>query len=187
MANQLQNEDTLQLLLADGEKCLAANDLDCVRTFLDKALTVNPDHPSVIQLQNNLRSIEQENATVLAQKQAINLKSLQDANNCFNQQKYDCTVSKTEEVLTSDPANADAIALKQRAEIARQQQQEISIRVKKLLAEADVCMGKKNYACAIAKAESALDLSPNNKDALAKKRKALETQQKLKESGFNIH
>jgi hypothetical protein len=48
-------------------------------------------------------------------------------------------------------------------------------------------MSKKNYACTIAKAESALDLSPNNKDALAKKRKAQETQQKLKESGFNIH
>lgn len=187
MANQLQNEDTLQLLLVDGEKCLAANDLDCVRTFLDKALTINPDHPSVVQLQNNLLSIEQENATVLAQKQAINMKTLQDANNCFNQQRYDCAVSKADEVLTSDPANADAIALKQRADIARQQQQEISLRVKKLLAEADVCMNKKNYACAIAKAESALDLSPNNKDALAKKRKALETQQKLKESGFNIH
>lgn len=187
MANQLQNEDTLQLLLADGEKCLAANDLDCVRTFLDKALTVNPDHPSVIQLQNNLLSIEQENATALAQKQAINQKTLQDANNCFNQQKYDCALSKAEAVLASDTTNAEAIALKQRTETARQQQQETSIKVKKLLAEADGCMDKKNYACAIAKAESALDLSPNNKDALAKKRKAQETQQKLKESGFNIH
>ncbi len=187
MANQLQNEDTLQLLLADGEKCLAAHDLDCVRTFLDKALTINPDHPSVIQLQNNLLSIEQENATALAQKQAINQKTLQDANNCFNQQKYDCALSKAEAVLASDATNTEAIALKQRTQISLQQQQETSIKVKKLLVEADGCMDKKNYACAIAKAESALDLSPNNKDALAKKRKAQETQQKLKESGFNIH
>lgn len=187
LANQLQNEDALQLLLIDGEKCLAANDLDCARTFLDKALSVNPDHPSVIQLQNNLLAIDQENAAALAQKQAANLKTLQDANNCFNQQKYDCVLTKADQVLANDVANAEAIALKQRAEIAQQQQQEISIRVKKLLAEADQCMSKKNYACAIAKAESALDLSPNNKDALAKKRKAQETQQKLKESGFNIH
>jgi tetratricopeptide (TPR) repeat protein len=111
---------------------------------------------------------------------------LQEANQCFNQKKYDCAISKADQILTQTPTHADAVALKQRSEIASQQQLDVVQKVKKLLTEAEDCMIKKNYACAIAKAESALDLSPDSKEALAKKRKAQETQQKLKESGFNI-
>jgi len=186
-ASQLQNENTLQLWLKDGENCLAADDLECAKMFLEKAITVDANHPSVLGLQNRVLAVEQTNAETLAQMQSINTKLLQDANQCFNQRNFDCTLKKVEEVIAKDSTNTDAIALKQRAEIAKQQQQETTQKVKKLLSEADDCMVKKNYACAIAKAESALDLSPNNKDALAKKRNAQETQRKLKESGFNIH
>jgi serine/threonine protein kinase len=185
-ANQLQNEEALQSWLADGEKCLAANDLDCAKMFVEKALTLNPTHSSVINLQNTILGIESENAEQLAQKQAIHTKLLQEAIQCFNQKKYDCAISKANQILAQAPTHADAVALKQRSEIASQQQLEVAQKVKRLLTEAEDCMIKKNYACAIAKAESALDLSPESKEALAKKRKAQETQQKLKESGFNI-
>lgn len=185
-ANQLQNEDTLQSWLVDGEKCLAANDLDCAKMFMEKAVAVDPNHSSVINLQNTILGIERENAEQLAQKQAVNAQLLQEANQCFNQKKYDCVMSKVDQILAQDSTHAEAVALKQRSEIVKQQQLDVAQKVKKLLTEADDCMLKKNYACAIAKAESALDLSPGNKDAQAKKRNAQETQQKLKESGFNI-
>lgn len=185
-ANQLQNEKTLQSWLVDGENCLAVNDLDCAKMFLEKALAVDSNHSSVINLQTTILALERENAELLAQKQAINAQLLQEANKCFSQGKYDCVIAKVDEVLAVDATHTEAVALKQRTEIAKQQQLDVTQKVKKLLAEADDCMTKKNYACAIAKAESALDLSPNHKDALNKKRKAQETQQKLKESGFNI-
>jgi serine/threonine protein kinase len=185
-ANQLQNEDTLQSWLIDGENCLAANDIDCARMFLEKAVAVDPNHSSVINLQNTILGIEHENAQRLAQKQAVNAQVLQEANQCFSKAKYDCVITKVDQILAEDPTHTEAVALKQRTEMAKQQQLDVTQKVKKLLTEADECMIKKNYACAIAKAESALDLSPTNKDALNKKRKALETQQKLKESGFNI-
>ncbi len=185
-ANQLQNEDTLQSWLLEGEKCLANSDLDCAIMFSEKAIAVDPNHPSVIDLQNAILAIERENAERLAQKQALNAQLIREANQCFSQNKYDCVIAKVDQVLVQDSSHAEAIALKQRSEIAKQQQLEVVQKVKKLLAEADECMFKKNYACAIAKAESALDLSPANKDALSTKRKAQETQQKLKESGFNI-
>lgn len=185
-ANQLQNEDTLESWLIDGESCLAANDLGCAKMFLEKAVAVDPNHSSVINLQNTILGIERENAQRLAQKQAVNAQILQEANQCFSQAKYDCVIAKVDQVLAEDSTHAEAVALKQRTEMAKQQQLDVTQKVKKLLTEADECMIKKNYACAIAKAESALDLSPTNKDALNKKRKAQETQQKLKESGFNI-
>jgi serine/threonine protein kinase len=185
-ANQLQNEDTLQSWLIDGEKCLAANDIDCARMFLEKAVAVDPNHSSVINLQNTILGIEHENAQRLAQKQAVNAQILQEANQCFFQVKYDCVITKVDQILAEDPTHTEAVALRQRTEMAKQQQFDVTQKVKKLLTEADECMIKKNYACAIAKAESALDLSPGNKDAQSKKRKAQETQQKLKESGFNI-
>jgi serine/threonine protein kinase len=187
-ANNLQNEDALKSWLADGENCLAAKDIDidCAKMFLEKAIAVDPTHSSVINLQNTILQIEGENAARLAQKRAEHAEVLKDANQCFNQMKYDCVFSKVDQVLAEDPTQTDAVALKQRAEIAKQQQLDVALKVNKLLAEADDCMLKKNYACAIAKAESALDLSPENKNALTKKRKAQETQQKLKESGFNI-
>jgi serine/threonine protein kinase len=185
-ANQLQNEDTLQSWLIDGENCLAANDIDCARMFLEKAVAVDPNHSSVINLQNTILGIEHENAQRLAQKQAVNAQILQEANQCFFQVKYDCVITKVDQILAEDPTHTEAVALRQRTEMAKQQQFDVTQKVKKLLTEADECMIKKNYACAIAKAESALDLSPGNKDAQSKKRKAQETQQKLKESGFNI-
>ena len=60
-------------------------------------------------------------------------------------------------------------------------------KVAKIVAQAKECLEKqKNYTCAIAKAEAALDLIPNNVEALAIKTRSQETQRKIKETGFNI-
>ena len=154
--------------------------------FLEKAEAFDKSSAPVQEFRDQIAIIEAQQAEKLQQQEAVNKQALQAANLCLTRNNYQCALAHADEILTRDPGNGDAIALKQRAELAEQQNREVTQKVQKLLAEADTCMLKKNYACAIAKAETALDLSPNNPQALAKKRKAMETQQKLKESGFNI-
>lgn len=185
-ANQMSNQDAVESWLAEGKTCLDQGDVSCARMFLEKAVAVDKDSAAVQEFSDHITSVEAKNAQKLEQQEAVNKQALQSANQCLAHNNFQCALAHADEILARDPGNGDAIALKQRAQLAEQQNREVTQKVQKLLAEADTCMLKKNYACAIAKAESALDLSPNNPQALAKKRKAMDTQQKLKESGFNI-
>jgi hypothetical protein len=186
IAIRMQEENTLYSWVAEGQKCLTEDDTVCARMFLEKAAAVDNSAPAVLELQAHIQAIEEKSAQLLEQKQAENKQALQAANLCFSQGNFRCVHARVNQILERDPQNPDAMALKQRTELAEQQQREVSQKVQKLLAESDACMLRKNYACAIAKAETALDLAPKNPQAIAKKRKAMETQQKLKESGFNI-
>ena len=185
-ASQMLDRDAVKSWVEEGKKCLDQNDVSCARMFLEKAEGLEKDSVPVQTFRDQIASIEAQQAEKLQQQEAVNKQVLQAANLCLTRNNYQCALAHADEILARDPGNSDAIALKQRAELAEQQNREVTQKVQKLLAEADTCMLKKNYACAIAKAETALDLSPNNPQALAKKRKATETQQKLKESGFNI-
>lgn len=186
VADRMQDKNTVQSWITEGEKCLENSDSGCARMFLEKAVAVDGSSSAVKDFESHVVALEEKNAQLLEQQHSANKKSLDAANQCFLRSEYRCVLARVTEILDRDPGNSDAIVLKQRAELAEQQQREVNQKVQKLLAEADVCMIRKNYACAIAKAETALDLAPKSQEALAKKRKALETQQKLKESGFNI-
>lgn len=123
---------------------------------------------------------------MIAEQQQSIAKELNAAQACLLQRDYDCALTLSANILMLDPANAQAVEIKQSANLALQQSRSLGAKLDKLLAEANVCMGKKNYSCAIAKAESALDLDASNKKAKELKTLALETQRKLKETGFTI-
>jgi citrate lyase gamma subunit len=185
-ANQLTQTQAINDLVQQAETCLQQNDIACAELFYGKANEMNAGHVAVQALGVKLASYQQSR---LAQEQALAQQvqqGLSEANQCFIRKDYGCTVRAAERVLQLEPANSQAVELKQSASLAQQQAKDVAQKVNKLLGEANSCMDKKNYSCAIAKAESALDLSPGHKQALAMKNRAQETQRKLKESGFTI-
>lgn len=180
------DEEKMNALVQEAEACLVQQDMNCAKLFTERARELNPSHPSSQLLMEKINKIEQQQQLVIAEQQQSIAKELNAAQACLLQRDYDCALTLSANILMLDPANAQAVEIKQSANLALQQSRSLGAKLDKLLAEANVCMGKKNYSCAIAKAESALDLDASNKKAKELKTLALETQRKLKETGFTI-
>ncbi len=186
-ANKLEQNKTILDFVQQADVCLQNRDFACAEMFAKKSADVNPANTDVIELQQKLQAMqEQTKLAVLAQQQKITAQ-IQIAQNCLQQKKYDCAIKQANVVLTLDAANSRAMEIKQTASAEAQQGREAEEKVEKILAQAQDCLDKKkNYSCAIAKAEAALDVMPNNPKAIAIKTRAQETQRKIKETGFTI-
>lgn len=186
-ANDLDKNQTIAENVQQAESCLQNKDVACAIMFAKRAAELNSTHPSVVALQLKLNSLEQQGKLVaLAQQQKIS-ELLQQAQNCLTQKKYECATKQADAALALDPANGSAMEVKQTAAVADKQVRDAQEKVTKILTQAKDCLDKqKNYTCAIAKAEAALDLLPNNPEAIAIKSRAQETQRKIKETGFTI-
>lgn len=159
--------------------CLQNGDLTCAEELVSQAGGINTGHPTTLQMQEQLAAAQ---AGVRELQAAIN-EELKKAQQCLSQKQYDCAIRHADAVTANHPGNLPALEIKQTATLARQAEQ----RVQSILAQARTCLDQqKNYSCAIAKAEAALDLVPDHAEAAAIKQRALDTQQKLKTTGFNI-
>lgn len=169
----------LSRLAQRTESCLQNGDLECAETLVNQAVEINPNHNATLLLQNQLLA-----AQTGAQQQRSEIEDeLNKARLCLTQKQYDCAIRHADSVSTNHPGNTQAIEIKQAANLAKQSEQ----RVSSILAQAKTCLDQqKNYSCAIAKAEAALDLVPGHAEATAIKERAQDTQRKLKTTGFNI-
>ncbi len=167
---QVAAEQAAQWLREAGD-CLARADGDCGLTALETFAASGGDDSQAQPLRERWQQVQG---------------GLSEAGECLRQRDYACALGASDRVLTLAPGSAQAIEIRQTASLAQVQVRDVVQRVDKLLAEAGVCMERKNYSCTIAKAESALDLSPGHAAALALKRRAQQTQQQLKETGLRI-
>jgi serine/threonine protein kinase len=180
------DEEKMHALVQEAEACLLQQDLSCAQLFAARARELNASHQASQLLTEKINKIEQQQRLVVAERQQSIAQELDAAQVCLVRRDYDCALALSANVLAVDPANAQAVEIKQSASLALQQSKSLGAKLDKLLADANSCMNKKNYSCAIAKAESALDLDADNKKAIELKALALETQRKLKETGFTI-
>jgi tetratricopeptide (TPR) repeat protein len=182
-----QNNERINSLLQDGEACLQQQDYACTTRTLERALVLDPEHPQTLLLQSRLLGAQQQSeqaAQSLAQQ--IN-EYINQGQMCFSVKDYDCAIQQADAALVLNSNYGPAITLKQSAALAQEQTREASIKVNTILAEAKTCLEKqKNYSCAIAKAEAALNIIPDHREATEIKQRAQQTQQQLKETGFNI-
>ncbi|MEN0039152.1 MAG: serine/threonine-protein kinase [Cellvibrio sp.] len=183
---QRMNDERVRELIAEAQQCLLQQDLDCAALFLQKAEAIGVHNSHVVSFHEALSVARAQQAQSSAQKQQLIASALASAQNCLLNKDYTCALSNTNTVLEQDAANASAIEVKQAATLAQNQAKGLTGRINKLMADANSCMEKKNYSCAIAKAESVLDLDEGYQPAAALKNRAQETQRKLKETGFTI-
>lgn len=186
-ANDLEQNKSVSNDIEQAEACLQDKNFACAEMFARKSAEQSPDHPAVKTLQEKLRSMQEQTRQLQqAQQQKIDAQ-LKLAEDCFVQRKYDCAIKQANTVLSLDVSNSRALEIKHLSVTELQQGRDAQEKVSRILNQALECLDKqKNYSCAIAKAESALDIIPDNADALAIKSRAQETQRKIKETGFTI-
>lgn len=179
-------DDKIDELIGEAQRCLLQQDLDCAALYLQKAEAVGAHNSQVVSFHEALSVARAQQAQSATQKQKEIDDAVVLAKECFSTKNYSCTLDSVDRILVLDPAHAEAIALRQKIASAKEQEGALAEKISRLMVDAQNCMDKKNYSCAIAKAESALELDAGYKPAIVLKNRALETQRKLKETGFTI-
>lgn len=179
-------DEKISELIGEAQQCLLQQDLECAMVFLQKAEAVGVHNSQVVSFHEALSVARAQQAQSATKRQAEIDDALARANSCFSTRDYSCTVNSVDRILELDPAHAEAISLKQKIASAKEQEDALAGKVSRLMADAENCMAKKNYSCAIAKAESVLELDAGYQPATKLKGLAQETQRKLKETGFTI-
>ena len=183
---QRVSEEKIRELITEAQTCLQHQDLDCAALFLQKAEAIGPHNSLVVSFHEALSVARAQQAQSAAQKEQAVGTALASARECLDGKDFSCAINNANAVLELDVANAQAIEIKQAAALAQEQSKDLTQKINRLMGDATACMDKKNYSCAIAKAESVLELDASYKPASTLKSRALETQRKLKETGFTI-
>ncbi|HMW50233.1 MAG TPA: hypothetical protein PKC70_18190, partial [Cellvibrionaceae bacterium] len=172
-------------LISQAEACLAKNDLGCAEVLNEQVSSINRQHPDAVALATKVIAAKNQSLQVVqatAQKAASLLSA---GRTCLAQNNFSCAITQANAALAIDKTNPSAIELKQQAQAAQKQNAASQNTVDNLLAEAQSCLDKKNYTCAIAKSEAALAVIPGNSQATSIRNRAVETQRKIK-AGFSI-
>ena len=118
-----------------------------------------------------------------AQARQSALAALLDAGrSCLDQGQLDCAADRAAQVLAQDAANAEAIALQQSVRLSREERERNAKLVSGLVGEAQACYDRRDYSCAIAKADSALAIQPDSAAARSVRDKATTAKGNAKKS-----
>ncbi|KGJ94794.1 serine/threonine protein kinase [Colwellia psychrerythraea] len=174
--------------LKNAEQCLQEKSYLCVLENTNTILDLRPDHIQATSLsqQANQQISQLEKKRIVTQQQYDNL--IIKANNCFNNKDYACAKKSADSALVLNSTD-EVRAIQRDAEMALIEVKRNLLEKKRNRARADnmvvqarQCLAKKQYDCAIAKSESALNLVPKYPSALNTLKQATEERQKLKTS-----
>ena len=168
--------------VSKASECLAASDYQCAIAKTNAILEIDSKNKTALTIKSSAekRVAQMDKETKRIARLVEN--KLSRADKCYQAKNYNCTVENTDEILKYKPDNKDALTLKQKALSAIQVIGENQARVGKILENGKACLNRKDYSCAIAKSESALEIIPDNEAALALKKEAREAIRKLKAS-----
>lgn len=172
-------------LISQAEACLAKNDLGCAEVLNEQVSSINKQHPDAVALASKVIAAKNQSLQVVQATTQKAASLVSAGRNCLAQNNFTCAITQANAALAVDKSNTFAIELKQQAQAAQKQFLASQNTVDNLLAEAQSCLEKKNYTCAIAKSEAALAVIPGNSQATSIRNRAVETQRKIK-AGFSI-
>jgi serine/threonine protein kinase len=170
--------DTKQISLTVAQKlnenlaCFNQQDWQCVIKTAEEVKALQADNAIADSLINQAK-IALEEKKVRAEKIKQKYKNfITRAEQCFNQRDYSCAVKYSKKSLELNKNSSHAESLYQKSIYAQQQQGENRKKADVMLNKGKACFERKNYSCAIAKSESALEIVPNHFGALKLKRDA---------------
>lgn len=172
-------------LITQAEGCLAKNDLGCADVLNQQVSSINSQHPDAVALAIKVIAAKNQSLQVV-QVTTQKITGLVNAGRtCLAQNNFSCALAQANAALALDRTHTGAVELKQQAQSGQKQAAAAQTTVNDLLQQAQECLDKKNYACAIAKSEAAMAIIPGNSHAQGIHNRAVETQRKVK-SGFSI-
>lgn len=178
--NQFKQTVALDDALAIAQRCLTEENYDCVLSSSEQALTIDP---------NNIRAqelIAQANADIALQAEnakRIELelnKAVAASEACLQRNDFTCAAARARYAVELDSANQTAQTALQKVMLAESNYRESFAKAENILNKGKKCLVQKNYSCAIASADSALEFVENYPAALALKNTAQQEINKLK-------
>lgn len=168
-----------QELTEQARLCLQQEDFACVIANAETILSDGDDTvASALLAQAHSAQQQQQQATAQRQldyQQATNL-----ANQCLQQKDYNCATKQAERAVAAKINAVAARSLLQKIEFTREEYQKNLQKAKNVLAKGRACFNKKNYSCAIANSESALEFIPDYGPGLKLRSEAQSAVEQLK-------
>ena len=179
---------TIASALQMAQQCFQEKSYLCVTERANIVLNLRPKHAQATSLNNQAHEKinQRENKRIATQQQYE--KFIVKANKCFNNKDFACAKKSADNALVLNSTN-EARILQRNAEMALIEQKRNLLEKKRnkekadsMIVQARECLAKKQYDCAIAKSEFALNLVPKYLSALNTLKQATEERQKLKTS-----
>lgn len=178
--NQFQIEQDINNKLIQAESCLNSNTLDCAISYSEQILELDAAHEQALSILQQAQ-IHKEQQQLAEQKQKQELEQLfTQADNCFKQKNYTCSIEHAKQILRIQPNNSTAEALYQKALFAQVQDEKNREKAQAVLEKGEACFRKKNYSCAQSNAESALAFMPGYTPAIQLRENAISALEKVK-------
>ncbi|NRB38228.1 MAG: serine/threonine protein kinase [Pseudomonadales bacterium] len=177
-----QQHEAIMDYLDQSEACIDKKDYRCARLFFAKAEEVDSAHARVATVDERLKNIKSQSTAAYIKRKGKIKTLFSQSQRCYQQQKYDCVITKANKILALDKHHRGAIDQIQQVKHAQQKQHDDNRIIEGFLVQATQCLARKNYSCTIAKAESALAISPKHEQSLQLKQQAEQAQQDLKKS-----
>jgi serine/threonine protein kinase len=154
--------------LEDAESCLSSHDYECARVKVAEVLKREPNNPLAKALQVKTTGLI-EGATIAG--------FLTQADACLLSRDLECVklfADKANAVNPHHPANVEFSAkfAVTRSTVARQVA-EREAAVARLLSDGTQCLSRRDFNCAVGKADAAAKLMPNHAQAVALKQRAV--------------
>jgi len=182
LITDIQTRLQVKIAADNADHCMTEKRYDCVLQNTDTVLNLEPNNASALSLASQAKQLQTERQ----RKDASNLQHYQQnmatAQKCFSDGNYDCSRTSAKQALSYNPADIDAETLIQKSSYAQMQQQQAMTRAKTVLSQGVNCLKQKDYSCAIAKSESALEFVPGFEDAVKLKQQAQQEITRLKQS-----
>jgi serine/threonine protein kinase len=177
-----KQEFVLSSMLQKAKKCFNNKNYECVITETKTIQDTSVNSESSASLSKDIVVlIEQSHKKIKFNNDRYSV-FMSKSVNCFKNKNYTCAQAQAKLALKFKPEDPKSKKLYQDAFYAKTQHNIRVSKVRKILMKAEKCYKVKNYSCAIAKSESALEVIPSYTAALNLKTKAKNEITKLKQS-----
>jgi serine/threonine protein kinase len=178
----LEKQIKLKIAHDFANNCMAERRYDCVLENAATILTLAPADEYALAVTKQARELQATDQAKSAETVKRYNENMSSAERCFAEGDYDCSVKYAKQALVYKTGDVHAETLLQKSTYAQAQRQGALAKARNVLDQGLVCYKQKNYSCAIAKSESALEFIPDFKDAIKLKQDAQQEIAKLKQS-----
>lgn len=167
-------------LLRQAQDCLAREDFICAIARAEAALA-RGENAAASALRDGAIAAQRQWQHALAAREGEFQRTFAAAKACLQKKDYDCAQQQVELAAATRLHAMEVQGLAQQIGFARTEYQSNVQKAQNVLVKGRACFDKKNYSCAIANAESALEFVAEYRPALQLRREAQDAVERLKQ------
>ena len=152
-------------LLRQAQDCLVREDFICAIARAEGALAKG-ENAAASALRDGAVAAQRQWQHALAAREAEFQRTFAAAETCLGKKEYDCAQQQVRLAEATKLHSMQVQTLAQKIEFARTEHQNNLQKAQNVLVKGRACFDKKNYSCAIANADSALELVADYRPAL---------------------